>query len=216
MINRILLLILFAFPLQAQDTGFQIGRLKYAGGGDWYNDPSGEVNLLQYIERETNIDTNPQYIFVDLATDDIFRYPFLFLTGHGNIVFSENEAERLRTYLENGGFLYVDDDYGLNKAFRREIKKVFPEYDLLELPFNHGVYHSVYEFDNGPPKIHQHDEKAPQGYGIFIEERLVVYYTYESNISDGWADEEVHDNPPEMREKALRFGTNLVVWVLSN
>lgn len=216
MIKRILLLIIFTLPLTAQQGGFQIARLKYAGGGDWYNDPSAEVNLLNYIERETNINTEPKYIFVDMATDDIFRYPFLFITGHGNIVFSETEAKRLRTYLENGGFLYVDDDYGLDKAFRREIKKVFPEYDLVELPFDHGVYHSVYDFNNGPPKIHEHDNRAPQGYGLFIDERLAVYYTYESNISDGWADPEVHDNPPEVREKALRFGANLVVWVLSN
>lgn len=198
------------------EPAFQIARVKYNGGGDWYNDPSEEVNLLKYVSDHTNIKVKADYVFVDLNSDDIFSYPFLYLTGHGNIVLSDNEVTRLRTYLENGGFLYVDDDYGLDKAFRREIKRVFPDKDLVELPFSYGLYHCFYEFPSGVPKTHEHDGKRPQGFGIFLNERLAVYYTYESNPSDGWADPEVHGDPPAKRDEALRFGTNLVVWALSH
>ncbi|MDH7604398.1 MAG: DUF4159 domain-containing protein, partial [Melioribacter sp.] len=180
----VIILLIFINAISAQNQiGFKIARLKYNGGGDWYNDPSAEVNLLKFIAENTNIKTNPVYEYVDLTSGNIFAYPFLFMTGHGNIVFSESEAKKLRTYLENGGFLYVDDDYGLDKAFRREIKKVFPDKDLVELPFNHGIYHCVYDFSYGPPKIHEHDNKPPQGFGIFVNGRLCVYYTYESNPS---------------------------------
>jgi len=202
--------------MQAQSKdGFQIARLKYQGGGDWYNDPSAEVNLLNFVQQSTNIKVDARYQFVDIASDEIFSYPFLFLTGHGNIAFSKDEVFRLRTYLENGGFLYIDDDYGLDNAVRREMKKVFPQDDFIELPFSYGLYNCFYKFENGPPKTHEHDKKPPQGFGIFINNRLAVYYTYESNPSDGWADAEVHNNPPEKREEALKFGTNIVVWALS-
>ncbi|MEJ5351566.1 MAG: DUF4159 domain-containing protein [Melioribacteraceae bacterium] len=213
----IILILIFASTLFAQNQiGFKIARLKYNGGSDWYNDPSAEVNLLKFIAENTNIKTNPVYEFVDLTNGNIFAYPFLFMTGHGNIVFSDSEAKKLRTYLENGGFLYVDDDYGLDKAFRREIKKVFPDKDLVEIPYNYGIYHCVYDFNYGPPKIHEHDNKPPQGFGIFVNGRLCVYYTYESNPSDGWADPEVHKDPQEKRLEALKFGTNIVVWALMN
>ena len=198
------------------EPAFQIARVKYNGGGDWYNDPSEEVNLLKFVSEHTNIKVKADYVFVDLSSDDIFSYPFLYLTGHGNIALSDNEITRLRAYLENGGFLYVDDDYGLDKAFRREIKRVFPDKDLVELPFSYGLYHCLYDFPAGPPKTHEHNGKPPQGFGIFLNERLAVYYTYESNPSDGWADPEVHNDPPAKREEALRFGTNLVVWALSH
>lgn len=199
-----------------QAESFSITRLKYNGGGDWYNDPSAEVNLLKFITQNTNIKTNPKYQFVDLSTGNIFAYPFLFMTGHGNVVFTEGEASKLRSYLENGGFLYVDDDYGLDKAFRRELKKVFPDRDLIELPFNYGLYNCMFNFKNGPPKTHEHNNNPPQGFGIFINGRLCVYYTFESNPSDGWVDPEVHKDPIEKREEALRFGTNIVVWALTN
>ena len=138
------------------------------------------------------------------------------MTGHGNVVFSDEEAERLKKYLENGGFLYIDDDYGLDKAVRREMKKVFPDKDLVELPFSHAIYNSVYDFTAGPPKTHKHDEKPPQGFGIFIDSRMAVFYTVEANPSDGWADAVVHNDPEEKREEALKFGTNIVVYALSN
>jgi len=212
-----LLIIYYPVLIIAQnDIGFKIARLKYNGGGDWYNDPSAEVNLLKFIAQNTNIKTKPVYEFVDLSSGNIFAYPFLFMTGHGNIVFSDSDVKKLRTYLESGGFLYVDDDYGLEKAFRREIKKVFPDKDLIELPFNYGLYDCMFDFPNGPPKTHEHDNKPPRGFGIFSNERLCVYFTIESNPSDGWADPEVHKDPLEKREEALKFGTNIIVWALMN
>lgn len=196
--------------------GFQIVRLKYNGGGDWYNDPSAEVNLLNFVQANTNISVKAEYKFVDISSEEIFAYPFLFLTGHGNVVFSSDEVERLKKYLESGGFLYIDDDYGMDKAIRREIKKVLPENELVEIPFKYGLYHCLFDFQNGPPKTHEHDNKPPQGFGIFLGSRLAVYYTYESNPSDGWADQIVHNDPQEKREEALRFGANIIVWALSN
>jgi len=218
----ILFLSLIYFDAYAQRTvnrsasQFRIARLKYAGGGDWYNDPTEEPNLLKFVAKNTNIQTNPEYQWVDIASDDIFNYPFLFLTGHGNVDFSEAEAKRLRAYLEAGGFLYIDDDYGLNDPIRREMKKVFPDQDFKELPYSHGIYHAHYEFPNGVPKTHEHDGKPAQGFGLFLNGRMCVYYTYESNPSDGWDDPEVHNDPPEKREEALKFGTNIVVWALSH
>lgn len=197
------------------ESQFRIARLKYSGGGDWYNDPSGEVNLLNFAKRYTNIDVDPVYQFTGISDDKFFSYPFIFMTGHGNINFSDYEVERLRSYLEHGGFLYADDDYGMDKAFRREIKKVFPEAQLVELPFSYGLYHCVFDFPNGVPKTHEHNGKPPQGFGIFLKGRLVVYYTYESNPSDGWVDPDVHKDPEEKRVEALRFGTNLLFWALT-
>lgn len=197
-------------------SSFKIARLKYSGGGDWYNDPQEEVNLLKFVRQNTLIDVAPVYEFVDIASDKFFTYPFIFLTGHGSMTFTDMEIKRLRTYLENGGFIYADDDYGMDKAFRREIKKVFPEQDLAELPFSYGLYHCQYNFPDGPPKTHEHNGKPPQGFGLFHKGRLVLYYTYESNPSDGWNDPEVHGDPPDKREEALRFGTNIVVWVLTH
>lgn len=198
------------------ESQFRIARLKYGGGGDWYNDPSAEVNLLRFVQQNTNIDVDPRYEFVDLLSERLFAYPFLFLTGHGNIVFSEVEVQRLRMYLTNGGFLYVDDDYGLDKSFRREIKRVLPEQPLVELPFSYGLYHCHFSFPNGVPKTHEHDGKPAQGFGIFLKNRLVVYYTYESNPSDGWADAEIHKDPPAVRQESLKFGTNIIVWALTH
>ena len=214
-VKIILLITCSGLIIPQSNDGFQIARLKYQGGGDWYNDPSAEVNLLNFVQQNTNIKVNAVYKFVDLSSDEIFSYPFLFMTGHGNIVFSDDEVERLRTYLENGGFLYIDDDYGLDNAVRREMKKVFPQNYFVEIPFSHGLYHSVYNFENGPPKTHEHDNKVPRGFGIFMNNRLAVYYTVESNPSDGWADALVHNDPPAKREEALKFGTNIVVWALS-
>ena len=198
------------------ESQFRIGRLKYSGGGDWYNDPSADVNLLRFVRQETGIDTDPRYEFVDLSNDKLFSYPFLFLTGHGNIVFSDFEVQRLREYLLAGGFLYADDDYGLDKAFRREMRRVLPDQEFVELPFSFGLYHSQFEFPNGVPKTHEHDKKPPQGFGLFSQGRLIVYYTYESNPSDGWADPEIHGDPESTRLQALRFGTNIVVWALTH
>ena len=201
---------------QATRSSFTIARLKYSGGGDWYNDPNEEVNLLNFVKQNTNIDVNPKYEFVEISSEDFFSYPFIFMTGHGNISFTDEEVQRLRQYLESGGFLYADDDYGMDKAFRREIKKVFPEQNLVELPFSYGLYHCHFDFPNGIPKIHEHEKKPPQGFGLFLKGRLVVYYTYESNPSDGWNDPSVHGDTEAKHQEALRFGTNLVVWALTH
>jgi hypothetical protein len=197
-------------------SALRIGRLKYTGGGDWYNDPSAEVNLLTFVRQNTGLEVDARYIAVDIGSEQLFAYPITFLTGHGNIVLRDRDVQNLRTYLENGGFLYVDDDYGLDKAFRRELRKVFPDQDLVELPFSHGLYSVQFRFPQGPPKTHEHDSRSPRGFGLFHKGRLVVYYTVESNPSDGWVDPEVHKDPPEKREEALRFGTNIVVWALMN
>lgn len=223
--NLILILLLllslplcvFSQPVDKSGSKFRIARLKYSGGGDWYNDPSAEVNMMDYLKKNTTIDVDvPKFYTVDIASDDIFDYPFILLTGHGNIEFSKSEIARLKKYCESGGFLYADDDYGMDTAFRREIKKVFPDKPLQELPFNHKIYNSHFSFPNGLPKIHEHDNKPPQGFGIFYEGRLCVYYTYETNISDGWADTQEHQDPPEKREEAFKMGTNIIVYALTN
>ena len=199
-----------------KSSAFRIARLKYDGGGDWYNDPLEEPTLLQFVNQHTNIDVDPNYYYVDIMSQDLFTYPFLFMTGHGNIRFTDAQALRLREYLEDGGFLYADDDYGMDIAFRREIKKVFPDKQLVELPFSFGLYNCIYDFPNGVPKTHKHNGLPPQGFGIFLGKRLVVYYTYESNPSDGWDPPEVHGDPESKRLEALEFGTNLVYWGLTH
>jgi hypothetical protein len=197
-------------------SAVRIGRVKYPGGGDWYNDPSAEVNLLSFVHQRTGIDVDPTFTPVDIGSEQIFSFPIIFLTGHGNIAFTEKDLQNLRTYLQNGGFLYADDDYGMDKPFRRELKKVFPDKDLVELPYSYGLYHTPFSFSAGPPKTHKHDGKPPQGFGLFDNGRLVVYYTYESNPSDGWADPEAHGDPPDKRDEALRFGVNIILWALSH
>lgn len=200
---------------QKSNSALKLGRVKYSGGGDWYNDPSSEINLLKFIRENTNITVDPKFEIVDLGSDNIFAYPILFLTGHGNVNFTDDESKRLQAYLRNGGFLYIDDDYGLDKSIRREMRKIFPEQEFVELPFSHGIFSSFYSFPNGAPKIHEHDKSPSQVFGLFHEKRLCVVYTFESNPSDGWADTDVHDNPPHKRKEALQFGTNIVVWALT-
>ena len=213
LIIAIVYIVLISSCIAAQN--FQIARLKYSGGGDWYNDPSAEVNLLKFVQANTNIKVNAEYKFVDISNDEIFSYPFIFLTGHGNIVLSIDEAKRLKTYLESGGFLYIDDDYGMDKAIRREMKKVFPGNDFIEVPFSHKIFNIFYKFESGIPKTHEHDKNAPQTFGIFLGDRLSVLYTFESNPSDGWADPEVHNDPKDKREEALKFGANIIIYALS-
>ena len=193
-----------------------IARVKYQGGGDWYNDPTAIPNLLQFIKRETTIQTAPDEKKVEIMDQELFSCPILFMTGHGKINFSEEEAKRLRNYLIHGGFLLADDDYGMDIFFKAAMKKVFPDKDLVELPFNHPIYQSLFSFDNGLPKIHEHDGGPPQGYAIFHEGRMVVFYAYNTNISDGWADPEVHKDPQHVRQMALKMGTNIIVYILTN
>jgi len=202
---------------QAQDAhAVNVAAVKYSGGGDWYQAQSALPNFLEFVNQNTLVDVAPQPEVVELSSDKLFSFPFLFLSGHGNVVLSEDEVRRLRRYLVNGGFLYVDDDYGIDEYIRREMKKVFPEQDFVELPFDHELYHTHYDFPNGLPKIHEHDGEAPQGFGLFHEGRLVVYYTYETNISDGWESPEVHQTPADRREAAFRMGTNILTYALMN
>ncbi len=197
-----------------ENSEFTIARLKYSGGGDWYNDPSVIPNMLGYLKKNTNIDVAKDEVRVGIMDENLFSYPFIYMTGHGRISFSSREAERLRNYLTHGGFLYADDDYGMDKHFRREMSKVFPNKKLVELPFEHKIYHIQYDFPRGLPKIHEHDGGPPHGYGYFHNGRLVVFYTYDTNISDGWADPQVHNDPPEKREQAFKMGTNIIVYAL--
>lgn len=199
---------------QSQET-WQIARVKYRGGGDWYNDPSCIPNLCRFLRENLRIDVSVEEAQVSLLDERLFSYPILFLTGHGRIVFSKEEASRLRTYLLRGGFLYADDDYGMDSYFREAMQEVFPERKFVELPFTHGIYHIRYAFPNGLPKIHEHDNKPPQGFGLFDDKgRLMVFYTFETNISDGWADPDVHHDPEEKRIQALQMGANIVLWAL--
>lgn len=193
---------------------FIIARLKYGGGGDWYNDPTIIPNLAEQIQKRTNIEISSKEKVVSVEDRDLFSYPFLFITGHGNIKFSDSEVVRLRTYLTNGGFVYADDDYGMDKYFRQELKRIFPDQELVELPFSHPIYHLVYDFPEGLPKIHEHYPGRPQGLGIFHEGRLVLFYTYNTNISDGWASQDVYNDPPDVREKAFEMGANIVTYTL--
>lgn len=194
----------------------KLARLKYAGGGDWYNDPSSEVNLLKFVAQNTTIQVEPKYEYVDIKSDNLFLYPMVFMTGHGSIDFSGEDGKKLRSYLENGGFLYVDDDYGMDEYFKKEIKKIFPEAELKDVPLSHPIFNIKYSFPKGVPKIHEHDDKNPQTKGIFLNGRLCLVYTIESNPSDGWADAEVHSDNAEKRLASLQFGTNLILYALSN
>jgi hypothetical protein len=201
---------------ESHPSAFTICRLKYGGGGDWYWGSSAIPNILKFLKENTNIPVKEEEARLSLMDEDLFSYPFLFITGHGNIRFTEQELERLRNYLTHGGFLLANDSYGLKDAFFREMKRLFPDEDLVELPFSHGIYHCHYDFPNGLPKIHKHDEKPPQGFGLFHEGRLMVFFAYESDIGDGWEDPQVHNDPPEKREAALKMGVNIITWVLEN
>ncbi len=195
---------------------FTLARLKYGGGGDWYANPSSLTNLLAAINERTSIRAAPREEVVEITDAKLFEHPYLYMTGHGNVRFDDEEIKVLRTYFAAGGFLHADDNYGMDSTFRRQIAKVFPDSPLVELPFDHPIYHSFYDFPTGLPKIHEHDGKPAQGFGIFYENRLVVFYTYECDLGDGWEDPDVHDDPPEKREQALQMGINIVMYNLTH
>jgi len=200
----------------ASQPRLAIARLQYDGGGDWYANPSSLPNLIGAIAKRTSLDIEGAEGRVTLMDDRLWNYPFLYVTGHGNIRFSEDEIVRLREFLTRGGFLHVDDNYGLDSSFRREIKRVFPDRPLVDVPLSHPVYHIVYDFPRGVPKIHEHDGKPAQGLGIFMGDRLAVYYSYQTDLGDGWEDPEVHKDPPELHEAALRMGVNLFVYAVTS
>jgi hypothetical protein len=205
-----------AAPAGSEEGVFTVARLQYGGGGDWYTNPTSLPNLLAGLRERTSIRSAESESRVRILDEDLFRHPFLYMTGHGTVRFTSAEADRLRKYLVAGGFLWADDCYGMDESFRREIRKVLPEAEIVELPFSHPIYHSFYDFPGGLPKIHEHDGKPPQGFGILHDGRLVVFYTYETDIGDGLEDPEVHQDPPEKREAALRMAINVVTYALTH
>jgi hypothetical protein len=197
-------------------TRLGIARLQYDGGGDWYANPSSLANLLKAINERTTLRVEPTEGRVTLSDERLYDYAFLHLTGHGEIKFSDSDVIHLREWILRGGFLHADDNYGLDESFRREIAKVFPERPLVDVPLSHPIYHVVYEFPKGVPKIHEHDGKPARGYGIFIGDRLAVYYTNESDLGNGWEDLGTYSDPPELHEAALRMGVNLFVYAVTS
>lgn len=193
-----------------------IARLQYDGGGDWYANPSSLPNLLAAIHERTSLPVEATEARVTLMDDRLWDYPFIHMTGHGNVKFSDEEVKRLREYLERGGFLHADDNYGLDESFRREIKRVFPDRELVDVPLSHPIYHVVYDFPKGIPKIHEHDGKPARGFGIFLGDRLAVYYSYSSDLGNGWEDTVTYHDPPALHEAALRMGVNLFVYAVTS
>ena len=194
---------------------FSIARVNYGGGGDWYCDPSSIPNILSYLTKNTSIEAAHDEYRIKLTTKEMRGHPYLYMTGHGNIRFTDEEIIDLREYLLGGGFLHTDDNYGLNTSFRREMKRVFPDRDFVELPHDHAVFHSYFDMPNGLPKIHEHDGRPPQLFALYNEDRIMVIYSFESDLGDGWEDEEVHNDPPELRTAALQMGVNIIYFSLT-
>lgn len=211
-IFSLLFIIAFAIQISAQE----IAVLKYNGGGDWYSNPTALPNLIEFTNKNINskIAKNPTSVSVN--DTDLFNFPIVFMTGHGNVYFSEDDAKNLRNYLISGGFLHISDNYGLDKYIRKEISKVFPELTFKEIPKNHPIYNQTFIFKDGLPKIHEHDKKRPQGFGLFYKGRLICYYDYESDLSDGWEDKSIHNDPEEVRLKALKMGSNIIEYAFKN
>lgn len=213
-----LVFMLCALPaaVAAQDAPglLTVGRLHYDGGGDWYANPSSLPNLLTAVRSRTALRTAATETVVTLGADDLWNVPYIYMTGHGNVHFSDADLETLRRYLRQGGFLHADDNYGMDASIRRELNRLFPDHQLEEVPLSHPIYHLIYDMPKGIPKIHEHDGKPAQGFGIFLDGRLAVYYSYQSDLGDGWEDPDVHHDPPEKREAALRMGVNLFAYAV--
>jgi hypothetical protein len=203
---------LCSYAIQSQE----IALLKYSGGGDWYANPTSLGNLIKFCNQniQTRIKTKPAV--VEPSSPELFSYPYVHMTGHGNVVFSNNDAANLRAYLSSGGFLHIDDNYGMDQFIRKELKKLLPENDLVEIPASHAIFQKPYSFPSGIPKIHEHDGKRPQAFGIFLDGRLAVLYTYETDLGDGWEDPDVHNDPIEVRTKALKMGANIINYIFNN
>jgi len=216
-VKTVIFLLIFAFNSSGgysqNNTTLKIALLKYNGGGDWYANPTSLTNLILFCNQNLKTTIDKNYATVDVGSSEIFNYPFVHMTGHGNVVFSSQEIINLRKYLESGGFLYIDDNYGLNDYIRREMKRVFPELSFVELPFNHPIYHQKFTFPKGLPKIHEHDNKPAQGFGLIYKGRLICFYSYECDLGDGWEDQSVHNDPNTIREKALQMGANIMQYV---
>ena len=210
---KMFFIISFSIPVFGQN--FTIARIHYSGGGDWYSDPSSLPNLLRFVSENTHISVDDEEVRIRPTDQNFFNYPYLYLTGHGNVRFSEEEITKLRGTLLRGAFLHADDNYGMDASFREEIKRIFPNKDFVELPFDHPVFHVFYDFQNGLPKIHEHDGNPPQALGLFDENRLMVLYTFECDLGDGWEDPEVHNDPKEMRLRALQMGVNIIYYSMT-
>ncbi|MEE9371809.1 MAG: DUF4159 domain-containing protein [Saprospiraceae bacterium] len=217
---RIILTLIFSIFIgsawaPSEINTIKLGLLKYSGGGDWYSNPTALINLSLFCNSELNTNIDANYGTVEVSSPELFDYPMVHMTGHGNVVFSDVDADNLRQYLMAGGFLHIDDNYGMDPFVRPAMKKVFPELSFSELPFDHEIYHQKYDFDNGLPKIHEHDDNPAQGFGLFWEDRLICFYSYESDLGDGWEDEEVHNDSPTKRLAALRMGANILQYAFS-
>ena len=206
-------LLLFALSVSAQKL--KIAKLKYGGGGDWYANKTSLPNLIRFCNQQLKTNLEAEEEVVEAGSPEIFSYPFVHMTGHGNVVFNSAEAQNLRKYLMSGGFLHIDDNYGLDKFIRPELKKVFPELSLVEVPFDHPIYHQKFHFYKGLPKVHEHDNKPPQGFGLFWEGRLVCFYTYECDLGNGWEDQVVYNDSEEIRQKALQMGANIITYAFT-
>ncbi len=209
----LILLIFLPTLVFSQTTSVKIAVMKYNGGGDWYSNPTSVPNLIAFCNQNLKTNIDPEPGVVEPGSVDLFNYAYVDLTGHGNVAFSDADVANLRTYLEAGGFLQITDNYGIDPFIRREMKKVFPELDFIELPFNHPIYHQKYPFPNGLPKIHEHDNKPAQGFGLIYKGRLVCFYNYECDLGDGWEDRSVHNDPEDVRQKALQMGANIISFV---
>ncbi|WP_158730519.1 MULTISPECIES: DUF4159 domain-containing protein [unclassified Flavobacterium] len=205
-------IILFSSSLFAQE----IALVKYSGGGDWYANPTSLPNLIKFCNSNINTRIKQKPATVETSSTDLLSYPYIHLTGHGNVVFNDTEVSNLKDYLLAGGFLHIDDNYGMDQYIKKEIKKIFPNTNLVEIPATHPIFQKPFAFPNGLPKIHEHDGKRPQAFGIFIENKLVLLYTYESDLGDGWEDPEVNNDPKEVREKALKMGANIIYYIFNN
>lgn len=192
--------------------GVKIAKLKYNGGGDWYANKTALPNLIEFCNRNLNMNLEPEEDVVEVGSKEIFLYPYVYMTGHGNVVLSDSEAQNLRQYLIGGGFLHIDDNYGLDQFIRLEMKKVFPELEFVELPFDHPIYHQKFDFNKGLPKIHEHDGKPAQGFGLIYKGRLISFYSYESDLGNGWEDQSVHNDPETVRQQALKMGANIISY----
>ncbi|MBV6641662.1 MAG: DUF4159 domain-containing protein [Cyclobacteriaceae bacterium] len=209
----ILALGIFAGAINAQPL--KIAKLKYDGGGDWYANKTALPNLIAFCNKNLGTDIAKDEEIVEVGSPDLFTFPYVYMTGHGNVVFNNQQAENLRKYLTSGGFLHIDDNYGLDQFVRVEFKKVFPNLEFVEIPFTHPIYHQKYDFNNGLPKIHEHDGQPPQGFGIFYEGRLVCFYSYESDLGNGWEDKSIYNDPEEVRQQALKMGANIISYVFT-
>ncbi|MDI9879659.1 DUF4159 domain-containing protein [Flectobacillus sp. LYT7W] len=210
------IVLFLGFQPAYSQASFKIAKMKYGGGGDWYCNKTSLGNLIKYCNSNLRMNIFPEEDIVEPGSPELFTYPFVHMTGHGNVVFSESEARNLRKYLLSGGFLHIDDNYGLDKFVRREMKKVFPELNFVELPYNHPIYSQKFKFTNGLPKVHEHDGKAPQGFGLIWEGRLICFYSYECDLGNGWEDQSVYNDPEPIRQRALQMGANLLSFALTS